>query len=252
MIEQTFSLSGPADLDVSVPSGSLTIESGSPGRVEIYIDSKDPEGWRVENTGDTVLVTYERGFPGRGGRARVRIVAPEQSALRAKTASADILARVDLGAVAVNTASGEVRLADVRSVTIKTASGDVTLGRVDDALTIRSASGDVRAQEVGGALSVTTASGDVRVERVEGPMSVSSASGDVSIGVYAGDDLEMATMSGDLDVGLIPGRVVKLRANTLSGSVQLPQGRSTPTEAGPEVSVSLKSVSGDLRIRRVE
>src|SRR5690606_24192751 len=110
--------------------------------------------------------------------------------------------------------------------------------RVDDALTIRSASGDVRAQEVGGALSVTTASGDVRVERVEGPMSVSSASGDVSLGVYAGDDLEMATMSGDLDVGLLPGRVVKLRANTLSGSVQLPQVRSTPTEAGPEVSVS--------------
>lgn len=252
MIEQTFSLNGPADLDVSVPSGSLTIESGSPGRVEVYVDSKDTEGWRVEQSGDSVWVTYERGFPGRGGRARVRIVTPERSSLKAKTASADIIARVDLGAVAVNTASGEVRLEDVASASIKTASGDVKLGHVEEALTIRSASGDVRADTVGGTLSITTASGDTRVERVRGPVSVTSASGDVSLGAFAGDDLEMATMSGDLDVGLIAGRVIKLRANTLSGSVHLPEVRSAPSETGPEVSVSLKSVSGDLRIRRVE
>lgn len=252
MIEQTFTISGPADLDVSVPSGSLTVESGSPGRVEVYVDSKDSEGWRVEQSGDSVWVTYDRGFPGRGGRARVRIVTPERSSLKARTASADIVARVDLGSVAVNTASGEVRLEDVASASIKTASGDVQLGHVDDALTIRSASGDVRAEAVGGALSITTASGDARVERVQGPMSVSSASGDVFVGAYAGDDLEMATMSGDLDVGLIRGRVVKLRANTLSGSVHLPEVRAAPSETGPEVSVSLKSVSGDLRIRRVE
>lgn len=252
MIEQTFSVSGPAELDISFPSGSLAIESGLPGRVAIYLDTKDPEAWRVEQSGDTIIVAFERGFPSRGGRARIRVVTPERSALRAKSASGDIAARVELGKVTVNTASGEVELGDVASAAIKTASGDVVLGRVDGELTIRSASGDVRAEDVAGGLSITTASGDARFGRVAGPLSVSSASGDVYVAAYAGEDLEMATMSGDLDVGLVAGRTVKLRANTLSGSVHLPDSRSTPTGTGPEVSVSLKSVSGDLRIRRVE
>lgn len=252
MIEQTFSVSGPAELEISFPSGSLTVESGSPGRVEVYLDSKDPDAWRVEQSGDTVIVAFDRGFPTRGGRARIRVVTPERSALKAKSASADITARAELGKVAVNTASGEVELGNVASASIKTASGDVVLGRVDGELTIRSASGDVRAEDVAGALSITTASGYARFGRVGGPMSVSSASGDVSVAAYAGEDLEMATMSGDLDVGLLAGRIVKLRANTLSGSVHLPEARSAPTGTGPEVSVSLKSVSGDLRIRRVE
>src|SRR5690606_30388319 len=127
VIEQTFSVSGPAELDISFPSGSLAIESGLPGRVAIYLDTKDPEAWRVEQSGDTIIVAFERGFPSRGGRARIRVVTPERSALRAKSASGDIAARVELGKVTVNTASGEVELGDVASAAIKTASGDVVL-----------------------------------------------------------------------------------------------------------------------------
>lgn len=252
MIEHTFSVSQPADLDVAVSSGSLIIETGRPGTVVVTIDTKDPEGWRVQQTGDAIAVMYERGLVGRGGRALVRIVAPEGSSLRARTASADIRALLDLDRVSLSSASGEVRLQDVGSGTIKTASGDVALGHVATDLTVRSASGDVRAVSVTGALAATTASGDLFVEQARGPLNATSASGDLRVGLYVGDDLEATTMSGDVTVGLPAGRTVKLRANTMSGSVRLPERRAVEAAGGPAISVGLKSVSGDITIRRVD
>lgn len=252
MIEQTFSVTDVADLEISVPTGSLTVESGPTGTVEVTVDTKNSEGWRLSQTGDSIFVGYERGTIGSGGRARVRVVAPEGSSLKVSTASGSVRAQLELNRVTVNTASGDVYLEDARSVAIKTASGDVVLGNVGDEITVRSASGDVRVSTVGGAAGLTTASGDISIERARGPLSVTSASGDLRLGVYLGDDLEAATMSGDLTVGLPAGRTVKLRANTLSGSVRLPERRPTESSSGPTVSIGLKSVSGDLTIRRVE
>lgn len=255
MIEQSFSVDRSPEIEISCSSGSLTVESGAAGTVQVTIDSRHPEAWRVLQSGNSVTVSYERGlleFDRGGGRARIRIVTPDGSSLRANTASADVRAVLDLDRVTIASASGDVLLGDVRTAEIKTASGDITLGQVEDDLTARSASGDIRADSVGGDTSVITASGDVGVDRAEGSLSASSASGDVRVGRYLGEDLESSTMSGDLIVGLPPGRTVKLNARTLSGSVRLPERKPSSEMAVPVVSVRLKSVSGDITIRRLE
>ncbi len=252
MIEQTFAVTGPADIDVSLTSGALLVESGPPDSVAVTIDASSTEGWRLHQSGNSISISYERALIGRGGRARIRIVAPETSSLKANTASADIRARLALDRAALATASGEVLLEDAGSLAIKTASGDVTVGKVDRDLAVRSASGDIRVDRVEGDASLTTASGDMHVEQAGGSFSASSASGDLYVGAYLGDDLEVGTMSGDVTVGLPTGRRVTLKANTLSGSVRLPERKSNGQTSGPTVEVGLKSVSGDLTIRRVE
>lgn len=252
MIEQTFAVTGPADLDISLASGSLVVEGGDAETVTVVIDAQNTDGWRIHQSGDSITVSYERSLVGRGGRTRIRVVAPEMSSLKANSASADIRARLTLGRAAINTASGEVLLDDVGSVAVKTASGDVSAKSVEGDLTVRSASGDIRVSRVEGDVSLTTASGDVDIDHVGGSLSASSASGDIHVGAYQGDDLEAATMSGDVVVGLPRGRRVKLKANTLSGSVRLPDRRPGSDSSGPTVDVGLKSVSGDLTILRVE
>lgn len=252
MIERSFTVSGPADLDISVPAGSVKLDSGPPGRVSVTVDTRQPDAWLVSQAGDSITVAYDRGMVGRGGRARVLVIAPEGSSVRVYTASADLRARLELDRVTVQTASGDVFLGDAGTATIKTASGDVLMGSVDRDLTVRSASGDVRVSSVGEAASLTTASGDVLLERAGGPISCSSASGDVRVGDYRGDDLEASTMSGDMVVGLPSGRTVKLNAKTLSGTVHLPERRPTESTGGHPVSIRLKTVSGDITIRRVE
>ena len=253
MIERTFEVSGPADLDVSLSSGALTVESGPPGSVSVTVEAPTMEGWRLDQSGDSITVSYERALIGRGGRARIRVIAPERSSLKANSASADIRARLPLDRVAIATASGEVLLGDVGSLAVKTASGDVDVGVVSRDLAVRSASGDIHSVRVDGDASLTTASGDMHIETAAGAVSASSASGDLEVDVYLGEDIEAATMSGDVVVGLPPGRRVNLKANTLSGSVRLPERRTSGESAGgPTVDIGLKSVSGDLTIRRVE
>lgn len=252
MITETFAVEGQADIAISASSGSVTVEAGPAGTVHVEIDTHQPEGWTVVQSGSSVSIRFERGLIDRGGRARVRVVAPPGSCLDIRTASADVRALLGLDRVSVATASGDMVLGDVASASLKTASGDITVGEAQGDLTVRSASGDVAVRSVGGRASVTTVSGDVAVERVEGDLTTSTASGDLRVHLYRGEDLEASTVSGDVFVGLPSGRTVRLQARTLSGSVRLPERKQTATSSGPEVSLRLKSVSGDITIRRAD
>ncbi len=252
MIEETFSLTGPASVECSFPAGSLTIESGPPGSAAVSIDTARPDSWHVAQAGNQISIVYERGFLSGGGRAQIRMTVPERSSLKLGTASADVRASVDLDRVSVSTASGNVELVEAGTVSVKTASGDVYIERVRGDLTVKSASGDVRAGHLDGATNVTTASGDLNVEVARGPLSATSASGDVRVARYMGDDVEASTMSGDLVLALPSGISVKLKAHTLSGKVHLPDRRPAQGGDARPVSVRAKSVSGDIRIKRLD
>lgn len=252
MIEQTFSVSGPTDLDVSVSSGSIVVEAGPPGSVEITVDTNRPDIWRLIQHGDSIGVSTEKTGFGRGDRARIRVVAPEGSSLRAAAASAEVRARLSLERVTVASASGDVLLGDAVSANVKTASGNISLGSVQDDLTVRSASGDLRLRKVGGPASITTASGGITIEMAAGSFRASSASGDIRVDHYLGDDAEASTMSGEIGLGLPSGIGVSLNAKTLSGKVHLPEKRKAPASPDRQVSLRLRSVSGDIRIHRAD
>lgn len=252
MIKETFSVEGTAEIEIGAPSGSVAVESGPPGTVEVEIDTRNPEGWRIVQSGSSVSIRYERGFIDRGGRARVRVVAPDGSSLEVRTASADVRAGLDLDRVSVATASGDVTLGDSRTAAVKTASGDITVGETGGDLAARSVSGDVIVRVVGGRAGLTTVSGDLLVDRVDGDLTASTASGDLRVRRYLGEDLEASTVSGGLFIGLPSRRTVKLEARTLSGSVHLPERKESSGGGGPPISIRLKSVSGDITIRRTD
>ncbi|MGA7272755.1 MAG: DUF4097 family beta strand repeat-containing protein [Acidimicrobiia bacterium] len=252
MIEETFSLTGPASVECSFAAGSLTVESGPPGSMSVTIDTTRPDSWRLSQTGDQISIVYERGFLSGGGRAQIRITVPAGSSLNLGTASADVRSSAGLDRVSISTASGNIDLSEVATVSIKTASGDVYIDRVRGDLNVKSASGDIRAGHVDGTTSITTASGDLSIEVAHGPLSVTTASGDVRVDRYMGDDVEASTMSGDLVVALPRGVSVTLKAHTLSGKVHLPQRRTAPKGGSRPVSVRAKSVSGDIRIKRLD
>lgn len=253
MIDETFSIAGQADLDISFPAGSLLVEPGPIGSVQVTVDTNHPEEWNVRQSGNSVIVSYESVGFGRGGRARVRVVAPEDSAVRAKTASADIRVQLRARRASLSSASGDVSLAAAGEAALNTASGDIGSGPIEGDLSAKSASGSIRLRHVGGDVSATTASGDITVQEASGRLQMNSASGDLRVVAFHGDDLQANTMSGDLVVGLPTGRRVTLSARTLSGRVNLPEKRQTDrTGTQQNVSVSMKSVSGDITISRLD
>ncbi|HEX4525265.1 MAG TPA: DUF4097 family beta strand repeat-containing protein [Gaiellaceae bacterium] len=268
-MQKSFDVAGPAELEIRLAAGDITVDPSVDGRVEVELTAHDDESQRLideatvelrENHGRPqviVDVPYKRGFNlgqmfGRQG-ITCRVRCPHGTSLNAKTKSADLVAHGVLGALHVQTASG-----------------DVEADRVTGGVNVKSASGDVRVREAGDGVNVQSASGDVDIEVVHGPINVNSASGDVTIGeaydnvnvnTVSGDQEHSAVLrgsvsahsvSGDVSIGVRRGSKVFLDCNTVSGdtSSELELTGDVPAGDGPLVEIRAKTVSGDISITR--
>ena len=164
---------------------------------------------------------------------------------------------VDLGAVSgdakVNAASGDVEITSVAGeMKINTASGDIEVESVGRDGRINSASGDVQIREVGGELHVNSASGDVNVREVGVGGSVNTASGDVRIDAVQQGSFNVKSASGDLRVGIREGSRLYVDARSRSGEVssELEVGSAEPEGEGPLVELRANTMSGDIQIVR--
>ena len=206
----------------------------------------------------------------------VRVEVPEGSRSTVATASADIEINGPVGERDVKTSSGDISTDDVAAdvdcqdgewshhdrqrraarsaltrpratcaarawpggALFSTTSGDLELGAAGARVEVKATSGDVRLGELAHGAKVVNVSGDVRVLALgEGTLHVRSVSGDVSVGVRQGVDLHV-------DV------------ETISGSVHsdIPLGTRPGAGApsGTRVDLSVRSVSGNVEIGRLE
>jgi DUF4097 and DUF4098 domain-containing protein YvlB len=235
MRRETFPATGPLRLDLTLPKGEIEVEAAPVTEVVVELEARRNgesaiETARVELRGDELIVKVER----TSADVRLRVQAPEGSALRAKTASGDLRTRGRLGAAEVKSASGDVSLEAVESLDAKVASGDVEVDRVAGETRIDSASGDVQVGEAGGGVTVRTASGDQQVRSV------------------AAGRVELASASGDIRVGIKLGSRLWVDARSMSGDVtsELEVGDEEPGGEGPLVELQVTAMSGDVSVVR--
>jgi DUF4097 and DUF4098 domain-containing protein YvlB len=234
MRRETFPATGPLRLDLTLPKGEIEVEAAPVTEAVVELEARNGdsaiETARVELRGDELIVKVER----TSADVRLRVQAPEGSALRAKTASGDLRTRGRLGAAEVKSASGDVSLEAVESLDAKVASGDVEVDRVAGETRIDSASGDVQVGEAGGGVTVRTASGDQQVRSV------------------AAGRVELASASGDIRVGIKLGSRLWVDARSMSGDVtsELEVGDEEPGDEGPLVELQVTAMSGDVSVVR--
>ncbi len=224
MSERTerFEITGTPRLSLRLPAGEVRVVAGPAGVVTVRARGAENDLGRLTITGhgDAVTVEVERSGWGRWAAVDIEVAVGAAPEVRARLASAGLTLDTT-----------------VREVDLTTASGDLVAGAVEGRLVARLASGDLTAAAAG-SLDVVGASGDVRVPEVHGEATVKTASGDISLGVVAGD-LTVRTASGDVTVSRAEGS--RLDAKTVSGDVRLgvPPGR--------RYTVSLQALSGDVR-----
>lgn len=257
---ETFTASAPVSAAVLTKSGDVTVRTEPGAGVEVTLSARGAEAEMLlesaevdfnEGTGELVVRTVRDPFDANLGLKSlfkrgswtlqsdldVSIRLPAGSSLEVKTASGDTQCRGGLDAVALSSASGDIRLSDpVTSLDVKTASGDVVVERVRDSLECRSASGDVRCNAVATHTQVHTASGDVTLT-ADGPSEVT-----------------VRAVSGDVRVSVASGLVVDVNANTVSGDMgsSIPLDGSGVSDASDDatVAITVSTVSGDLRITK--
>jgi hypothetical protein len=256
MRRETFAVSGPLKLDLSVPAGEIEVEAVETEEATVELESlrgaeEAVEDARVELRGDELVVEvrHRRGW---SAEVRLRVVAPLGSKLSAQAGSADIRTRGRLGRAEIKAASGDVTLDEVDSLSAKVASGDFEAAKVAGDAKIESASGDVELAHLEGNGAISSASGDVHLGEALGDLRIRTASGDQRIGALQEGHVELTSASGDVRVGIRPGSRLQVDARSSSGDVtsELEVGDAPVDEEGPLIRLQVQAMSGDVEVVR--
>ena len=261
---ERFEISGMPVIHARVPSGRLQFVEGTEGEVVVTLRGSESAlaRYRVEQTGDLIEISPEAGkhFSISGVRIAVEVGRPPE--VKARLASCDLSATCEIADLHVDTASGDVRAERVSGdAAIRSASGDTRIASVGGRLKVSAASGDVFAGVIEGGADLKTASGDVKIKTAGGGIKAKCASGDVSVRSLATGDFDAKTLSGDVFVGIPPGRTLEVDLDTVSGKVRtsfsVDKGSDQPTEDstpadGGVARVKVRAVSGDVRLGRAE
>ncbi len=249
--KHTFEVDGPPQIDVRIRSGDVTLKSSDDDAVTVRLsgNAETVELTSVDATHDSVSIRSrsqkQRWF---SKSMDVSISAPAGGVVRLNLGAGDVLVRLPLASLDVNAGAGDVRIDEsVDEIRLKLASGDVSVRDKTSDATIVSASGDIRVRDVDD-ISVSTGSGSVILGTVAGTARIKSASGDLKVHDFNGPELIITTMSGDVTVGLAPGRKVEAKISAMSGELR---NRIKPSGSDPtgRMALSIKSFSGDVTLR---
>lgn len=255
---ESFTVDATPRLDIRITAGEIAVRAaaertGTGREVRVGVEAADADELTIAQLGSTITIAQEARWRFRSRSARVLVDVPVGSDVEVTSVSAEVRLSGPLGAARVRTTSGDISVDAAERLEISTVSGSCRIGEVGTDSRLSAVSGHLAGRRVGGRLEATTASGDVRVSRVDGDLVVATTSGDVRIDRCHGDDVSAKSVSGDLAIGLPAGIRVDADLSTLSGRTILPEPRPAPVDRlRRQVRVRLRSVSGDLRIDRVE
>jgi len=193
-VERTFTVDGPAVLDLEADFGDVTVTGSEGSEVEV-IAKLNLWGTDEEDARQQVDVQMNQA----GNRITVRVVRPEHFYVFAFHKSS----RVDF----------EIRVPSETSLQLVTDSGDLAVS------------------DVTGTVDLDTNFGSISVEQVSGPVNARSDSGDITLtGLSNGDDLEIETNFGELVLWNITANSltalsdsggIEVKDVTLSGALNL-------------------------------
>jgi DUF4097 and DUF4098 domain-containing protein YvlB len=261
---------GTARLRVRNPSGEVHVDArdGEEATVELVpLNDSDATAEAIRKAtvaqhGDELVVEVDTGrswsisigsLSFGSAKVAVKVTCPTGCALALDTASADVRVEGTVGATRVRTASGDLRLGRVEgALEVKTASGDLEIGHVEGRATVHTVSGDLELHAARNGLAVNSVSGDVLVDDVLGELEIGTVSGDATVRAAGPGEISVKAVSGDVDVAVRRGLRVRLDVNSLSGTIgsELEVSDAPGRGDGPQTSLRVRTVSGDVRIAR--
>lgn len=260
-MERTFDTPDGLELDLTIPSGRITVRAADTPQTTLRIDGvRDPDELRVDLTPvgggrQRLTVAYRTkkawGLFSFGHDLDIHVTVPPGSDVACEGGSTDVRIEGRVGSLSVRMGSGDVWFDEVDGdVTLKSGSGDVAGGTLTGDLTTHGASGDVTVAKIGGSLVARTASGDLLVGEVGGAAQATTVSGDLEIRSIGGSKAELRSVSGDVEVGVPVGRGVYLDLSSTSGDVRSDLDSAPTPPDGPDLDLAVSTVSGDVHVRR--
>lgn len=266
-------------IEIKTVSGDVVIKKGNDNEIKVNVVYTFPpdkfEPIFTEESNTLVLVEKFSDNLGHGvkGKSKWTLLIPANTKINFSTASGDLQADGIKNNIQVKAASGDIELTNFQGeLFVKNASGDVKAVNSNGKFQIKSASGDVSFSNVSGKLEIANVSGDLTLKNVEfkEAASISTVSGDMEIqlGKPLTVDLELSAISGDilLDYNGTPikghfefkGNVENFSAPFRTKKaeedndehIKIPFGNISHSENGDTPRISIKSISGEAKIKK--
>jgi DUF4097 and DUF4098 domain-containing protein YvlB len=208
---------------------------------------------RPADSGGTVEIDTDPARDGWRSSFTVTVTAPTGSSVRVKSQSGDVSTTGTAALADVRTASGTVTLGDVLGkALVQTASGGVRIAAVGGNADVRTASGSISVGQVGGDVIAQTTSGAIAIGAVTGNINARSVSGDVDLADAAAGQADVSAVSGDVRIGVHPGAIAAVNLTTLTGTTatDFEVSPEAPEGTSPVLRITVKTTSGDIRLRR--
>jgi hypothetical protein len=252
---EQFAVAHACRIEVRLGSGGIDVVEGPADQITVEVRGPEASHFRIEQLGDRIVIQPETSMAGFLRSHEVRLAVPSgTTTLQAHVASASVRAGVDLRALSVAAASGDITLRSVTgSVDVKLASGDLEARRIGGSLDVVSASGSVVVERVDGDANVTAASGNVRLRRTSGELRVKTVSGDVLLGHIDGPAVSCKTVSGDVRISIPSGRELDVDLETFTGSIRNAfdvKSARPDAPGGTTYRIHVRSMSGDIILQR--
>jgi DUF4097 and DUF4098 domain-containing protein YvlB len=231
----------------------LAIE-GDTDNLVIKVQAQGKDGWR-DWGGDKSM-----------SDSTLDINVPRAASLKIDVVSAPVSTDgTNGGEININSVSGRVRInAQTPALSVITVSGTVAFSGKAMQAKLQTVSGDILAPSLGHTVDLQTVSGHIQAGG--GPwqdLNLSTVSGDVQLAgsLAAGGKMSIDSMSGDLQLQFPASLSSSVHAATFSGDLRTDFGTPHQPEHGPGTTldtvagagdgkISIETFSGDLRIRK--
>jgi len=213
-------------------------------RINIVRGEIEIEGWDKNEV--SVVGTLDESakkfiFEVNGRDTTIAVKLPERLNSWCCDRETDLVIRVPKQSnLVVSTLSAEAQVKNIHGgLELGSVNGELRVENVSDRVRVTNISGEVSLREIEGRARVKTVSGDIVVSGGTGPGIFSSVSGSILVSDMR-DELDLESVSGDIEV--THSRVSSLRANTVSGDVDL----HAEMQAG--ASIESDTMSGSVRL----
>lgn len=276
--QKTYTVRGPADLEVLTKSGDIQVHAGPAGSITIRGKIHVGDRWFGLNSRQADVEQVEKNPPISQSGNSIKIdyvnlreiaidydiTVPADTTVRTRSGSGDQTMEGLLKGATLESGSGDMRLSNLTGeVQVHTGSGNVEGRGLAGAFTAQAGSGDIRLETSGeGNVRAHTGSGNIEVRGVRGSLQVESGSGDVTVEGTQTGAWDVRTGSGDVDLRVPQNANFDLQAWTSSGSVVVDHPVTTTVQGnidrerhsvsgkvgagGPQVTVH--TGSGDIHI----
>ncbi|WDE04647.1 DUF4097 family beta strand repeat protein [Thalassomonas viridans] len=227
-IDKVLPASGDSNISIESPNGDVRITGWDKAQVSV-------KGELDDQAEDFI-------FRQNGSLIEMKVVMPHNSNNRWNEEGSDLTifvpkdARVSFGGV-----SSDVKLVNLhRNIEVKTVSGDLKGENLTNHVELATVSGHIKTKQLSGKLNLSTVSGDIKDNDSSGRLQLKAVSGDIKSRSKASEVL-VKSVSGEVDLNL--DEVDELEISTVSGDVE---SGLMLKDSGI---VKLSSISGDMEIK---